>query len=77
MQFCSHHVQRIFLIMMADIYSTSKRAAIMAKISGKENKPEILVRKVLFASGFDTEKMISDILGSQILFFPDLKLQSL
>lgn len=33
---------------MSDIYSKSKRSDIMSKISGKETKPEILVRKYLF-----------------------------
>ena len=34
---------------MPDIFSKSKRSDIMSKISGKETKPEILVRKYLFA----------------------------
>ena len=37
---------------MPDIYSKSKRSQIMSKISGKDTKPEILVRKYLFAKGF-------------------------
>lgn len=37
---------------MSDIFSKSKRSDIMSKISGKETKPEILVRKFLFANGF-------------------------
>ena len=37
---------------MADIFTKQKRSEIMSKISGKETKPEILVRKFLFANGF-------------------------
>ncbi len=41
---------------MTDIYSPEKRSEIMSKISGKETKPEILVRKFLFANGFRFRK---------------------
>ncbi|MDN5204536.1 DNA mismatch endonuclease Vsr [Fulvivirgaceae bacterium BMA10] len=41
---------------MADIYNKSKRSHIMAKISGKETKPEILVRKFLYRKGFRYRK---------------------
>lgn len=37
---------------MSDIYSKEKRSIIMSKISSKNTKPEILVRKYLFAHGF-------------------------
>lgn len=37
---------------MPDIYSKTKRSKIMSKISGKDTKPEILVRKFLFSKGF-------------------------
>lgn len=37
---------------MTDIFSKDKRSSIMAKISGKNTAPEILVRKYLFAHGF-------------------------
>lgn len=37
---------------MSDIFSKEKRSIIMSKISGKNTKPEILVRKYLFAHGF-------------------------
>ena len=38
--------------MMGDIYSKQKRSKIMSNISGKETKPEIIVRKYLFSQGF-------------------------
>ena len=41
---------------MPDIYSKSKRSQIMSKISGKETKPEIIVRKYLFSKGFRFRK---------------------
>lgn len=41
---------------MADIFSKAKRSEIMSKISGKETKPEVLVRKFLFAEGFRYRK---------------------
>jgi len=37
---------------MPDIFSKEKRSIIMSKISSKNTKPEILVRKYLFAHGF-------------------------
>lgn len=37
---------------MTDIYSKVKRSQIMASISGKNTKPEIMVRKFLFRNGF-------------------------
>jgi len=41
---------------LSDIYSKRKRTEIMSKISGKETKPEILVRKYLFNKGFRYKK---------------------
>ncbi|MCP4131007.1 MAG: DNA mismatch endonuclease Vsr [bacterium] len=35
-----------------DIYSATKRSEIMSKISGKDTKPELIVRKYLFSKGF-------------------------
>ena len=39
-----------------DIYSKQKRSEIMSTISGKETKPEIIVRKFLFSEGFRYRK---------------------
>ena len=41
---------------MSDIYSKQKRSQIMSIISGKETKPEIIVRKFLFSKGFRYRK---------------------
>lgn len=37
---------------MADIWSKEKRSAVMAKIRGKNTKPEIILRSYLFKAGF-------------------------
>lgn len=37
---------------MADIFSKSKRSEIMSNISAKNTKPEIILRKALFAKGY-------------------------
>ena len=41
-----------------------KRSEIMAKISGKETKPEILVRKYLFSKGYRYRKNVKTLPGS-------------
>lgn len=38
---------------MSDIFSQTKRSDIMSKISNKDTKPEILVRKFLFSKDSD------------------------
>ncbi|MBI2722480.1 MAG: DNA mismatch endonuclease Vsr [Bacteroidetes bacterium] len=43
---------------MADIFNKEKRSEIMSKISGTETKPEIAVRKFLFAEGFRYRKNV-------------------
>jgi len=48
---------------MSDIFPTKKRSEIMSHISGKETKPEILVRKFLFANGFRFRKNVKDLPG--------------
>ena len=46
-----------------DIYSKPKRSNIMARISDKDIKPEILVRKYLFQKGFRYRKNVKDLPG--------------
>lgn len=48
---------------MTDIYSKQKRSNIMAKISGTETKPEVLVRKFLFVTGLRYRKNVSGLPG--------------
>jgi DNA mismatch endonuclease (patch repair protein) len=46
-----------------DVFSQLKRSDIMSKVSGKETKPEILVRKYLFSKGFRYRKNVKDLPG--------------
>ena len=48
---------------MADIFSKSKRSQIMASICGKETKPEIIVRGILFKQGFRFRKNVKTLPG--------------
>lgn len=45
----------------------------MSKISGKETKPEILVRKFLFANGFRYRKNVKSLPGSPDIVLPKYK----
>jgi len=58
---------------MADIYSKSKRSSIMSKISGKETKPEVLVRKYLFLKGFRYRKNDKRFPGKPDVVLPKYK----
>jgi DNA mismatch endonuclease (patch repair protein) len=53
-----------------DIFSKKKRSEIMSKISGKETKPEILVRKYLFALGFRYRKNEKHLPGKPDIVLP-------
>jgi DNA mismatch endonuclease (patch repair protein) len=56
-----------------DIYPKQKRSDIMSHISGKETKPEILVRKFLFANGFRFRKNVKDLSGKPDIVLPKYK----
>lgn len=58
---------------MADIFSKAKRSEIMSKISGKETKPEILVRKFLFSQGFRYRKNDRKLPGKPDIVLPRYK----
>lgn len=58
---------------MPDIFSKSKRSDIMSKISGKDTKPEILVRKYLFSQGFRYRKNVKDLPGKPDIVLPKYK----
>lgn len=45
----------------------------MSKISGKETKPEILVRKFLFSNGFRFRKNVKDLPGKPDIVLPKYK----
>ncbi len=58
---------------MADIFSKAKRSEIMSKISGKETKPEIIVRKYLFSQGFRYRKNDKKLPGKPDIVLPKYK----
>ena len=58
---------------MTDIFSKQKRSEIMSKISGKETRPEILVRKYLFANGFRYRKNVKHLPGKPDIVLPKYK----
>ena len=58
---------------MSDIYTKSKRSEIMSHISGKETKPEIFVRKFLFANGLRFRKNVKDLTGKPDIVLPKHK----
>lgn len=58
---------------MADIFTKKKRGQIMASISGKETKPEIIIRKYLFAQGFRFRKNVRTLLGKPDIVLPKYK----
>jgi len=58
---------------MSDIYSKSKRSEIMSHISGKDTKPEILVRKFLFANGLRFRKNVKNLPGKPDVVLPKYK----
>ena len=58
---------------MPDIYTKLKRSQIMSKISGKETKPELLVRKYLFSQGFRFRKNVKNLPGSPDIVLPKYK----
>lgn len=55
---------------MSDRYSKSKRSDIMSKISGKEIKPEILVRKFLFSKELRFRKNVKELPGKLGITLP-------
>lgn len=58
---------------MSDIFSSEKRSEVMSKISGKETKPEILVRKHLFARGLRFRKNDKRFPGKPDIVLPKYK----
>ena len=58
---------------MSDIFSPERRSEIMSKISGKDTKPEILVRKFLFAQGLRFRKNDKRFPGKPDIVLPKYK----
>ena len=58
---------------MADTVSKQKRSEIMSHVTGKETKPEIMVRKYLFARGLRYRKNVRQLPGTSDIVFPKYK----
>ena len=58
---------------MADIFSKKKRSEIMSKISGKDTKPELFIRKALFAEGYRFRLHRKDLPGKPDIVFSSKK----
>lgn len=53
-----------------DKFSKEKRSSIMSHISGKETKPEVFVRKLLFAKGLRYRKNVKSLSGKPDIVLP-------
>jgi len=58
---------------MTDIYNKKKRSDVMSKISGRETKPELIVRKYLFSKGFRYRKNDKRYPGKPDIVLPKYK----
>ena len=58
---------------MSDTVSKEKRSEIMSHVTGKETKPEIMVRKYLFALGLRYRKNVKQLPGTPDIVFPKYK----
>lgn len=58
---------------MTDIFSKNKRSKIMSKISSKNTKPEIILRKALFEKGYRYRINYKKLPGSPDIVLPKYK----
>jgi DNA mismatch endonuclease (patch repair protein) len=58
---------------MADVVSPAARSRMMSGIKGKDTKPEVLVRKALFAAGYRFRIHRKDLPGSPDVVLPGRK----
>lgn len=58
---------------MSDIYSKQKRSQIMSKISGKNTKSEIIIRKLAHSLGYRFRLHKKDLPGKPDIVFPKYK----
>lgn len=59
---------------MADVHSKEVRSYNMSKVKSKDTKPELLVRKFLFANGLRYRLLIKSCLENLILYYQNIKL---
>lgn len=55
---------------MVDSIDQTARSAVMAKVRGKDTRPELIVRKLLFAAGYRYRLHVRTLPGSPDLVFP-------
>lgn len=53
-----------------DNWDKKKRSEVMAKVRGKDSKPELYVRKFLFSNGFRYRKNVKQLLGKPDIVLP-------
>lgn len=58
---------------MADVHNKATRSYNMSRIKGKNTKPEMLVRKFLFANGFRHRIHVKDLPGKPDIVLPKYK----
>ena len=58
---------------MADVHSNVVRSYNMSRIKGKNTKPEMLVRKFLFANGFRYRLHVKNLPGKPDIVLPKYK----
>lgn len=63
----------LYLRTMADVHSTETRSYNMSMIKGKNTKPEILVRKFLFANGYRYRLHAKNLPGKPDIVLPKYK----
>ncbi len=59
---------------MADMWSKAKRSQVMAKILGKNTKPEILMRRIVQSLGYRYRLHLKSLPGKPDIVIPDSKL---
>ncbi|MEP7127791.1 MAG: DNA mismatch endonuclease Vsr [Chitinophagales bacterium] len=58
---------------MADVHNKKTRSYNMSRIKGKDTKPEMMVRKFLFANGFRYRLHVKNLPGKPDIVLPKLK----
>ena len=60
-------------MIMADVFTKSERSALMARIRGKDTKPELLVRRLIHGLGYRYRLHRKELPGTPDLVFPSRK----
>ncbi|HEY0053635.1 MAG TPA: very short patch repair endonuclease, partial [Caulobacteraceae bacterium] len=53
-----------------DVFTAEKRSAVMARVKGKDTKPELKVRQLLWAAGYRYRLHRKDLPGSPDIVLP-------